>query len=197
MKQISLIIMMSLLSYMSFSQEKLKTDLLISEDSWGKEIISMPIHFAPQIPYKGIEEIRFAPGWSKPKEDGFWSYVFVWNIDLNKQLTANDLETYLQYYFDGLMNVVNKEKEKVLPKTVALFIKKENNIKVNEFVGKLQIYNAFHTKEVMQLHCTVKQYYCAEQQRSMVLFRFSPKDQKHPIWDKLNRVKLAKQPCDG
>ncbi|WP_298417786.1 hypothetical protein [uncultured Kordia sp.] len=176
-----------------FGQEKQEADLLTSDASWGKEVIQMPIGFASQIPYKGVEEIRFAPGWSKQKEEGFWSYVFVWDVNLNKTLTTTDLETYLQYYFDGLMDVVNKDKDKVLPKTVALFLKKENN--TNEFVGKLQIYNAFHTKDVMMLNCTVKQYFCTKKQKSMVVFRFSPKALGHSIWDELNKIRLKKKPC--
>ncbi|EDP96765.1 hypothetical protein U8527_00480 [Kordia algicida OT-1] len=181
----------------SFSQENTRVNLLTSDASWGKEIISMPIHFAPQIPYKGVEEIRFAPNWSKQGKDDFWSYVFVWDINLNKELTATDLETYMQYYFDGLMRVVNKEKEKKLPKTVALFIKKEKSTNGNEFIGKLQIYNAFHTKDVMLLHCAVTQYYCPKKQKSIVVFRFSPKEFEHTVWNELNAVQLTKKPCEG
>lgn len=195
MKNILFVLVMFLCSFTSFSQENTRVDLLTSDASWGKEIISMPIHFAPQIPYKGVEEIRFAPDWSKQDKDGFWSYVFVWDIDLNKELTATDLETYLQYYFDGLMHVVNKEKGKVLPKTVALFIKKEKSTNDNEFIGKLQIYNAFHTKDVMFLHCTVTQYYCPKKQKSMVLFRFSPKKFEHSIWKELSAIQLKKEAC--
>lgn len=180
----------------TFAQDKTTTDLLISEASWGKEIIKMPIHFAPQIPFVGVEEIRFAPGWSKQADDGFWSYAFVWDIDLNQKLSTTDIEAYLQYYFDGLMDVVNKDKDKIVPKTIAVFLTKENNTEVHEFVGKLQIYNSFHTKDIMMLYCTVQQYYCTEKKKSMVMFRFSPKEFKHAIWNQLNAVQLREKPCE-
>lgn len=181
---------------LSFAQEPTLNELLLSDDSWAKEVIQMPIHFAPKIPYNGMEEIRFSPDWSKKDTAGFWSYAFVWDIDLNKELTANELETYLQHYFDGLMHVVNKDKDKIIPKTIALFIKKEQSKKSHEFVGKLQVYNAFHTKDVMILNCTVQQFYCPQKERSMVLFRFSPKEFEHTIWNQLNEIKLKDQHCN-
>lgn len=196
MKNNFVLITVFLQSFLVFSQDKTTTNLLISDASWGKEIIRMPLHFAPEIPYKGVEEIRFSPDWSKQEADGFWSYAFVWDIDLNKELTATNVETYLQYYFDGLMGGVNKDKDKIVPKTIALFLKKENDAEVSEFVGKLQVYNSFHTKDIMILYCTVKQYYCTEKQKSMVLFRFSPKAFGHAIWEQLNTVKLHEKPCE-
>ncbi|AXG68861.1 hypothetical protein KORDIASMS9_01078 [Kordia sp. SMS9] len=184
-----------LISFVNFAQELKPPDLLTSEASWGKEIIQMPIHFAPQIPYKGVEEIRFSPDWSKQDKDGYWSYVFVWDIDLKTLLTSQQLEIDVQYYFDGLMAVVNKDKDKKLPKTVALFLKKEVKPNYVSFVGKLQIYNSFHTKDIMVLNCTVAQFYCPKKQKSIVLFRFSPKELEHNIWNELNAVTLAKKPC--
>lgn len=192
----NILVVITLLFYVSigFSQEKEEANLLTSDASWGKEIIKMPLHFAPQIPYKGVEELRFSPDWSKQDRDGYWTYAFVWDVDLNKELTATNIEIDLQYYFDGLMDGVNKDKGKILPKTVALILKKENS--TNEFVGKLQIYNSFHTRDIMMLYCTIKQYYCTKKQKSMVLFRFSPKPLEHTIWDELNKIKLNKKPCE-
>ncbi len=194
MKKNIIIVVSFFMSFVHYAQEQ--PELLTSDASWGKEIIKMPIHFAPQIPYKGVEEIRFSPNWSKQDRNGYWSYVFVWDIDLNEKLTAKDLETYLKYYFDGLMDVVNKEKNKILPKTMALFLPKENTNDTNDFVGKLQIYNSFHTRDIMQLHCTVVQYHCVKEQKSKVVFRFSPKDLEHHIWDELNIIKLKQKPCE-
>jgi len=32
-------------------------------EGWDVERFLIPIEFAPQIPYEGIEDIRFTPGW--------------------------------------------------------------------------------------------------------------------------------------
>ncbi|WP_420571158.1 hypothetical protein [Kordia sp.] len=174
-------------------KEDYKNLLVTADDSWRQEIISMPIGFAPQIPHKGIEEVRFAKGWSTKESDTFWTYAFLWNVEITKTLTTDQLELYMQYYFDGLMNVVNKEKDKVVPKTVALFLKKETD--TDHFVGKIQLYDAFHTKNIITLYCTVSQKNCAAQKKSMILFRFSPKKFGDTTWDELNTVKLIENPC--
>ena len=187
-----LIIITLFCSVHAFAQKHEGKLLKTSDDSWKEEIIPMPLHFAPQIPFKGVEEIRFAKGWSKKEDATFWTYAFVWYIDLTTILTTNQLESYMQYYFDGLMTVVNKDKSKVLPKTVALFLEKDDAY----FVGKIQLYDAFHTKDLITLYCTVQQYYCEEQQKSMVLFRLTPKAFGHSIWDELLTVELKEKPCE-
>ena len=36
---------------------------------WGIERFLIPISFAPSIPYKGVEDIRFTPGWAKKSNE--------------------------------------------------------------------------------------------------------------------------------
>ena len=176
-------------------KEDYKRALVTFDDSWREEIIPMPIGFAPQIPLKGIEEVRFAKGWSTKGDDTFWTYAFLWNIELTEMLSTKQLELYMQYYFDGLMTTVNKDKDKVVPKTIALFLKKETNTDANHFVGKIQLYDSFHTKDIITLNCTVLQYNCTKEKKSMVLFHFSPKEFGHATWDELHTVKLKEKPC--
>jgi len=177
-------------------KENYKNKLITFDNTWRQEIIPMPIGFAPQIPLKGIEEVRFAKGWSTKGDDTFWTYAFLWSVQQTDILTTSQLEVYMQYYFDGLMNVVNKDKSKVVPKTVALFLEDKKDTKAKHFVGKIQLYDAFHTKDMITLNCTVMQYQCPETKKSMVLFHFSPKEFGHATWNKLHTVKLKENPCD-
>ena len=48
---------------------------------WGIERFQIPIQFAPSIAYKGVEDIRFTPGWAKKDSEEYWSYVFLWDLD--------------------------------------------------------------------------------------------------------------------
>ena len=43
--------------------------------------IPFPLDFAPNLPYRGTEELRFAPGFFDPSAAGSWSYAFVWFVD--------------------------------------------------------------------------------------------------------------------
>jgi len=48
---------------------------------WDIERFTIPIEFAPSIPYKGVEDIRFTPGWGKAETNDYWSYAFLWYLD--------------------------------------------------------------------------------------------------------------------
>ena len=50
-------------------------------EGWVAERFPIPIDFAPQIPYKGVEDIRFSPGWGNAFTDEYWTYCFLWYLD--------------------------------------------------------------------------------------------------------------------
>src|ERR1043165_6206745 len=54
---------------------------LPTPEGWGVERFPIPINFAPEIPYQGIEDIRFTPGWAKVKSAEYWSYAFLWYLE--------------------------------------------------------------------------------------------------------------------
>jgi len=114
-----------------FGQEHQKIKLIEADSTWGKEVIRIPFWFAPEINYKGYEDIRFAPGWAKVDSTDFWTYAFAWDVNLETKPTSKLYEGHLKDYFDGLMKVVNKDKELSIPKTKATCTEKEksDNIK--------------------------------------------------------------------
>lgn len=170
-------------------------NLLETDATWKKEIFNFPISFAKEINYQGFEEAQFPEGWRKKDSPDFWSYVFAWNVNGNIELKENELETNLQIYFDGLMKVVNKDKEIVIPNTIAQFRKKGDSNNISSYIGKVEIFDAFVTKEPMTLNVLVEKYYCELKKKSIILFRFSPKDFESDVWLKLKRVKLRDDFC--
>ena len=52
---------------------------------WTIERFLIPISFAPQISYTGVEDIRFAPGWANAGSDEYWTYAFLWWLEGNIQ----------------------------------------------------------------------------------------------------------------
>ncbi|WP_117884306.1 serine hydrolase domain-containing protein [Aureibaculum luteum] len=170
--------------------EKVDLNLIKTDSTWGQEIFIFPIHFAPEIKYEGFEDIRFAKGWAKVDSDGFWTYAFAWSVKANSALSEKEIESNLQLYFDGLMTGVNKDKDKILPKTLAQLDKKEDTNNKIIYTGKISIFDAFTTQKKMTLNVHVENYYLERKKKAVVLFRFSPKYFEHDIWNKLNEVKL-------
>jgi len=171
--------------------------LLKTEDTWGKEIFTFPIHFAKDINYEGVEEAHFPKGWREVESPEFWSYAFAWNINFTTKLTTTELETNLQRYFDGLMDGVNKKKDLVLPKTVAKFQNNEDAEKLSKFTGTVKVHDAFVTQRTMTLHVMVEAQYCEEEKKSIIVFKFSPKNFGNEIWQTLKAIELRENVCEG
>lgn len=196
MKNKILIPFLLLNSIFLFSQEKEDLFILETDTTWGKELFQFPLGFAPEINFEGIEDARFPAGWGKIDSSTFWSYVFAWNINLNALITEKELENNLQIYFDGLMNAVNKDKEIEVPNTVVLFLKKEVSENRAKFIGKVRVYDSFRTKKMMTLNVQVTQDYCKIKNKSIIIFRFSPKGFGDEVWQQLERVNLRANACD-
>ena len=169
-----------------------KLYLLKTDKSWMKEIFTFPLNFARDIPYTGIEEAHFPRGWRDVDSPEFWSYTFAWKVDLTTELTKAELENNLQLYFDGLMRVVNKNKDFVPPKSIA---KVEQD--AAQFRGTIDIFDAFVTNEAMTLQVVAEREYCPEKQQSILVFKFSPQGFEHEIWDTLKKIKLRDGFCEN
>src|SRR6185295_3732816 len=63
---------------------------------WAVERFPIPISFAPQIPYKGVEDIRFTPGWGNVKSDEYWSYAFLWYLEGEVEVNSKKIDSNLK-----------------------------------------------------------------------------------------------------
>lgn len=174
---------------------KLTMELLVSDKEWGHEIFHFPLNFAPEIPYKGREDARFPPGWRDTASNDFWSYVFAWHIEQASDLSIDEVTANLQLYFDGIMKVVNKDKGKLLPKTVVKLHQEASKGSTVHLSGTLDTYDSFITREPMTLNVRIAQYFCRKEKKATMVFRFSPKPFGHEIWSKLEELQLREEVC--
>lgn len=77
---------------------------------WRTEVIKFPLDFAPSIAHRGVEEIRFPPGFFDPTAADYWSYAFIWRIEDAAKLDAAALGAELTAYFRGLIDAVDETK---------------------------------------------------------------------------------------
>jgi len=195
MKKAFIISILFCCSFNSFGQKKEEINLIQADSTWGKEIIKIPFWFAPEINFKGNEDIRFAKGWEEIDSAGFWTLVFVWDMNLNTKPTTKFFEDTIKLYFDGLMKVVNEDKELIIPKTNTSFLENKTNNGITTFTGFVETYDAFTTKKMITLQVTIESYYCEKNKNHIPLFRFSPQTFKHTIWKELNKIKLRETVC--
>ncbi|WP_298761206.1 hypothetical protein [uncultured Psychroserpens sp.] len=197
MKKAVLIIGLLLYSFSINAQEEQEKGVFVSDTTWLKEIIKFPLGFAPEIKYEGYEDLRFAKKWRDKDHPDFWCYTFVWHIKGIQKFTAKDLEEQMGFYYDGLMKAVNKKKDFEVPKTTTLIINtKENGYDNADFVGKLNVYDAFNTQKMITLNLLAKVYNCEENNTSNISFRLSPQDFEGHIWEKFKDIELRDDVCE-
>ncbi|TPN88992.1 hypothetical protein [Aquimarina algicola] len=162
-------------------------NLLIAPDGWKSEIIAFPLSFAPDLQYTGNEHVRFTPEWANKDSNDYFSYVFLWNIDQKPNLSAEKLENELEEYYDGLMQSVSKGQNIEVPIKSKAFFEQLNE---SSFVGKVLTYDAFITKDKVNLNIIVNYSFCEKSKKYQVLFKISPQTPEHAVWKKLDKVSL-------
>jgi hypothetical protein len=161
-------------SVLFFGQQFEEKQLLKTPVTWSTELFTFPIGFAQEI----------------------WSYIFAWNVIATTPLTATDFETYLQYYFDGLMNIKDLGNGTTVLPTNALCIKSEEIGNTSLFTGKIRLYEGRYSKKMMILNVLATQYFCKKDKKTVVVFRFSPQPFGAAIWGTMNAVQLVETVCD-
>lgn len=195
MKHLLYILLLLSQTCLIYGQEKEEIDLLVTEDSWRKEAFRFPMPFAKDVNFDGVADVRFTKGWEDKKSSNFWSYAFAWRIAIDEPLSESDIENYMKLYFDGLMNVVKKDKSQVLPPTVALFASIEATGGTN-YKGKISFHDAFFTEEIMILNVQAHYSHCSEQDISVYTFKLSPQPLDSAVWQHINKVKVRSDICE-
>lgn len=161
-------------------------------DRWGVERIAFPIEFAPQIPYKGTEDLRFAPGWAKPESDDYWSYTFLWWLEGSPTIDATTLQENLKTYYSGLVgrNISGRNipADKVIPTNAVITKIKATGNGETAYVGTIRMLD-YMAQRPMTLQCSITIKNCKDQNRTAVFVALSPKLPNHPIWKELTNIK--------
>lgn len=195
MKKILLLLMMIFCSNISFGQKTENATLIKLDSNWGKEIFPFPINFAKEINYTGIAEVRFPPkGWIDPKHSFFWSYTYVWSINYDEKITAKQLEKDLVKYFDGL-NEVRKDNN-LNQKASATITKTKTKKGTTYFEGKVDTYDHFATQKRIILNVKIESHFCDKTKKTVIFFKFSPKEFTHKVWETLNEIELNDGFCE-
>ena len=158
---------------------------------WDYERFLIPIEFATQIHYKGIEDIRFAPGWSNVKTDEYWTYAFLWYLDDIQKINARTVENNLKAYYTGLVGR-NIEKRKISADklvTVKTTIKKVKADKgdLKTFRGTIYMLDYMEQKPIT-LNCIIHLTNCNNNKKTFIFYEISPKPLIDDVWQKLHQL---------
>jgi hypothetical protein len=194
--KISSIVLLSLIALTAFGQTqepafdghewKAPYTLNVPKD-WGVERFLIPISFAPQIPYHGVEDIRFMPGWSKANSNEYWTYAFLWYVDNMQKTNAKIIETNLKAYYTGLIEVNSGQTGQAI--LVKAKFKKVKTAQGDSktFRGTISMLD-YMAKKTILLHCIVHLKFSSKQDKTFLFYEISPKQYDDKVWQSLHQL---------
>ncbi|QXP72549.1 hypothetical protein H0I31_02275 [Tenacibaculum sp. AHE15PA] len=176
-----------LFSITTIFSQKDEFNLIALDSTWGQEVLRFP---ARHMNYIGVGDIRFPPkGWIKPEHTFFWSYTYAWNINVNRKITEEELTLDLVKYFNSLNKVdMNATADKKYASAKITSIKKTKS--TTFFKGYINTFDRFATNKLITLNVLIESNYCKKEKKTVILFKFSPKEFNHKVWKTLNEIKL-------
>ena len=189
-KIISLLILILTINSIGYTQ--LPTYTLVKPASWESETFPLPPAFAPEIIFKGVEDIRFSPGWSKSVSEQYWSYAFIWLVEGKQVLSEKVLSDYMTAYYTGIYTANLKDKPAPKPGfTTTRFHKiKPAEEDAVTYEGSVQTLN-YLTHQPLSLHVRVHFRKVANASATVMLFEVSPQPYSHSVWQELSTVILG------
>jgi len=160
---------------------------------WTIERFLIPISFAPKIYYKGVEDIRFTPGWGNVKSDEYWTYAFLWYLEGSPETDANIIAGNLKAYYSGLIET-NRENykvpfEKLIPVVTSFKETETDKGDIKTYSGIIEMLDYMQQKPIT-LNCIVHLKSCQEENKTILFYELSPKPFTHNNWITLNQLWL-------
>ena len=172
------------------SQEA-KPQLLKEPANWAFERFPLPPEFAPDIPYKGVEELRFSPGMFNKDSATYFTYAFVAQLDNVTTVSQNDIKDYLLKYFKGLCNSTAKNRKLVIDTSqIAVSTEKKKGAAVNENIynASVNLFGVFTDGAPVKLNMEVKVFMNTPAKRIYLLFIASPREKTDVLWKNLYEI---------
>lgn len=159
--------------------------------NWTIERFLVPISFAPQIPYNGVEDIRFTPGWGNVKSDEYWTYAFLWYLDGRPKMNERIISENLKAYYTGLIKVntdsARAATEKTMPVITSFKKTAADKGDLETYTGSIKMLDYMQRKPII-LNCIVHLKVCAESNKTILFYELSPKPFGHNNWPALNQL---------
>jgi hypothetical protein len=163
--------------------------LLKQPANWQFERFSLPPEFAPNIPYKGAEELRFSPGMFVKDSTTYFTYAFVAELDNVNSVSQDDIRNYLLNYFKGLCSSTAKQRNLSIDVSkIDVAIEKKQNAGDDAFYdGTLNIFGVFADGAPVKLNVEIK-VMNDKASKIYLVFIASPLDKTDNVWKELHSI---------
>jgi len=167
---------------------------------WAKETIALPPAFAPDMKWKGTEELRFAPSMFKAEAPDFFSYALLFWLPDDAEIDAKTMERELLAYYRGLAEAVLKgKKQEADTKAFTLTItaareqpdKRPGGEAVAGHVGELKWTEPFATGKPQTLRLEIHSWPSAKHKHRCVFVCASPQPETAAVWKTLREIRAG------
>jgi hypothetical protein len=167
---------------------------------WAKETFPLPPAFAPDVTWKGVEELRFAPDWMKVDADTFFSYAMLFWLSDDPKVDAETLERELLAYYRGLVKAVSgARKQKVDVAAFTLTVKRAADKPVQRpggepveaYVGELKWTEPFVTGKPQTLRLEIHTWPIEKQKHRCLFICASPRPETAAVWKTLREIRAG------
>jgi hypothetical protein len=161
---------------------------------WSVERSAFPPPFAPGVKLKGIEEIRFPPGWGVAGSEEYWSLSYLFWLEAGQKIDAGVLQENIKIYYDGLVltgggpapHVIPKDK--MVPTKVFIQKMKAEPDDAETYSGTVDMLDYMAMKPI-RLNFMAHVKGCSDKTHFPVFLELSPKPFTDEIWGGLKRMK--------
>jgi hypothetical protein len=167
---------------------------------WAKESIALPPAFAPDMKWKGVEELRFAPGMFKADSDSFLSYTLLFWLPDDQKIDGKTMEQELLAYYRGLAKAVLKgEKQDVDVSAFTLTIKnapektgkRASGEPFSALVGDSKWTEPFATAKPQTLRLEIQTWQSKKHKHHCIFTCASPQPETAEVWKSLREIRTG------
>jgi len=178
-----------LISNALFAQNQ-TAQLLKQPANWQFERFALPPEFAPNIPYKGVEELRFSPGMFIKDSSNYFTYAFVVELDNINSISRDDIKNYLLDYFKGLCGNTAKQRNLSIDtsKITVSVDKDESTGKDVHYNATLGIFGVFADGAPVRLNMEIKVMNDKPTSKIYLVFIASPLNKTDKVWVTLHSI---------
>jgi hypothetical protein len=177
-------------------QESKQNFQVPAPNGWGKETITLPPAFAKNMSWKGVEELRFAPGMFKAESDTFFSYGILFWLPGDAKVDEKTVEQELLAYYRGLAKAVGKNKELDVG-AFSINLKESTDKKgkrptgepYSSFTGELKWVEPFVTRQPQTLRLDLQIWYCEKHKHHCLFLCVSPLPDDAAVWKTLREIR--------
>lgn len=191
MKKSFVLLIMASLHLAAHSQET-KPTLLPEPANWEFERFELPPSVAPRIVYKGIEELRFPPGFAKKDTATYFTYAFIAQLDNVVAISQDDIKDYLVKYYKGLCNFVARDRKLSIDTTqIAATVEQKKDLPANDIMynASVNLFGVFADGAALKLNLEIKSLINPVARKTYLVLIASPLEKTDAVWKKLYEIR--------